>query len=275
MITSKYKLLIFSFLGVSVACAQSNSAQNSYAEKVLQRYTESVAEYSALPNTFDGRLLGSDEALELSPEYLENPALAEILRTSAQEFINRIYEERLAAPAQPNERVIFSGGGTGSGKTSNLRMLEPLIRDQIPIIYDTTMSNDYYSTLFIDQVLASGRITTIIYVYRDPLDAFINGVIPRAQKTGRTVGCPYHVASHINSRLVMDSLLKRYANEPRFSLIVVDGSRGPEDRRIVPLHFIPYKDKHVLSREVNQAIERARLNKALDDKTLASTPICQ
>ncbi len=84
MINPKYIFLILSFLDASATCAQSNSVQNKYTEKVVQHYTESVAEYSTLPNTFDGRFLGSDEALELSPEYLENPALAEVLRTAAQ-----------------------------------------------------------------------------------------------------------------------------------------------------------------------------------------------
>ena len=246
-----------------------------YHEKVDTNFYQAVNEYSVLPSTLNGLLLGSDDALELSPDYQLNQALSEILRNDAQVFITKLYELRLATQADAESKVVFSGGGTGSGKTSNVVTLAPAIKGNIEIIYDTTMSNLYYSSLLIDQAMDSGRSVTVVYVYRDPYDAFINGVIPRAKRTGRTVGCPFHVASHITSQKVITDLQKKYEANPKFDLVVVDSSHGIADRRLVSLESLPQANEKELAKKVNAAIKRERLKGELGPDTLGSTIPCK
>jgi hypothetical protein len=88
----------------------------------------------------------------------------------------RLYADQLSRPAQPGSSVVFSAGGTGAGKTTALNMFSYLIQNA-EIVMDTTMSDYYWSTKLIDQALNSGRRVTVMYVYRDPVDAFANGVL--------------------------------------------------------------------------------------------------
>lgn len=152
-------------------------------------------------------------------------------------------------------------------------MLEPALAN-VEIIYDTTLSDLNFSVELIERSLKSGRAVTVIYIYREPLEAFVNGVMPRAAKTGRTVGCPFHVFTHVTTRKVMDQLATRYANDQRFELIAIDNSRGADQQRIVALNTIPYPQGARLGAEINSEITKAKSAGKLNAQTLASTTPC-
>ncbi len=253
--------------------ARQKEIQQRFADQVNNQYPALVDRYNKLPDTFDGRQLGSDNALELSPDYLADPSVSELIRASAQEFIARRYAEKLAVQPRQGERLVFSGGGTGAGKTTSIKMLEPALAN-VEIIYDTTLSDLNFSVELIERSLKSGRAVTVIYIYREPLEAFVNGVMPRAAKTGRTVGCPFHVFTHVTTRKVMDQLATRYANDPRFELIAIDNSRGADQQRIVALNTIPYPQGARLGAEINSEITKAKSAGKLNAQTLASTTPC-
>lgn len=236
-----------------------------YEKRVNQEYGNMVANYRNLPDSDHGRILGSDIALELFPEYLANQAISESLRPAAQVFIMRLYADQLSRPAQPGSSVVFSAGGTGAGKTTALNMFSYLIQNA-EIVMDTTMSDYYWSTKLIDQALNSGRRVTVMYVYRDPVDAFANGVLPRAMRIGRLVGFDYHIKSHIHARKVMDQLMLHYAAEPNFQLIAVDNSRGLNEQRFVALSTIPAGDPVMLKSRIKGALYQALSNGTIDQK---------
>ncbi|MFM7011574.1 MAG: zeta toxin family protein [Betaproteobacteria bacterium] len=259
--------------GATELSARQKEIQQRFADQVNHQYAALVDRYNKLSDTFDGRQLGSDNVLELSPDYLADPSVSEVIRASAQEFIARRYAEKLAVQPRQGERLIFSGGGTGAGKTTSIKMLEPALAN-VEIIYDTTLSDLNFSVELIERSLKSGRAVTVIYIYREPLEAFVNGVLPRAAKTGRTVGCPFHVFTHVTARKVMDQLEARYAKDPRFELIAIDNSRGPDQQRMVALNTIPYPQGARLGAQINSEIDKAKSAGKLNAQTLASTTPC-
>ena len=259
--------------GTTELSARQKEIQQRFADQVNHQYPALVGRYNKLPDTFDGRQLGSDNVLELSPDYLADPSVSEVIRASAQEFIARRYAEKLAVQPRQGERLIFSGGGTGAGKTTSIKMLEPALAN-VEIIYDTTLSDLNFSVELIERSLKSGRAVTVIYIYREPLEAFVNGVLPRAAKTGRTVGCPFHVFTHVTARKVMDQLEARYAKDPRFELIAIDIWRGADQQWLVALNTIPYPQGARLGAQINSEIDKAKFAGKLNAQTLASTTPC-
>jgi hypothetical protein len=241
------------------AQTKASQATQQLQDKVDHHYRDALREYLDLAESDHGKILNSDIAIQLSPDYRSDSTLVAAVRAPAQSFIKRLYAEKLAGPPQPGFGVLFSAGGTGAGKTTSLNMLAPIV-EQTEIVYDTTMSDLPRAIELIDQALTSGRNVTVMYVYRDPVEAFVNGVLPRAMETGRTVGIAYHVSSHVGARRVMDALSARYAGDARFNLISVDNTRGRGKQTIVALNTIPAVDARVLTQTLRVELDQARKN---------------
>ena len=106
----------------------------------------------------------------------------------------------------------------------------------------------------------------MFYVYRDPVDAYVNGVLPRGIRVGRLVGFDFHVKSHIESRKVMDQLLEHYGNNPKFQLYVIDSSPEMKNIRLVALNTIPYNDPKVVNSMIRQGLANALKEGKIDQK---------
>ncbi len=264
MIRFLHATLLLAFLSTPVLAQKPEIAQSASSQatqllqdKVENHFSLAVAEYNQLSESDNGKILNSDIAIQLSPEYLKDQALVGAVRVPAQKFIARLYAEKLAERPQPGFGVLFSAGGTGAGKTTSLNMLSSIV-EHTEIVYDTTLSNLSRSTALIEKALKSGRNVTVIYVYRDPVEAFVNGVLPRAVKMGRMVVLSYHVDSHVGARQVQDALLKKYADDPRVNLIAVDNSRGWGNQTIVALNTLPAVNAKDLLQTLTSELERAR-----------------
>ena len=251
---------------------QTNASQAAQRlqEKVDHHYPDALREYMNLDESDKGRILSSDIAIQLSPDYRGDPTLVQAVHPPAQLFINRLFAEKLARPPQAGFGVLFSAGGSGSGKTTSLAMLAPIV-EQTEIVYDGTMSDLPRAIGLVDQALASGRNVTVIYVYRDPVDAFVNGVLPRAMETGRTVPLSYHVLSHVGVRRVMDVLSKRYAGDARFNLIAVDNTRVRGQQTMVALSTIPVVKAGALTQTLEAELEQARKNGRISELVYSTT----
>jgi hypothetical protein len=101
-------------------------------------------------------------------------------------------------------------GGSGSGKSSAIKGLMPETLSGSSAILDGNLSSMNSALKRIDEAAKAGKKTNLIYVYRDPIDSLVNGVISRmknnADEGGRIV--PVHVVAqnHIGSWKVIDDL---------------------------------------------------------------------
>jgi len=173
-------------------------------------------------------IISADDIKEFSKDYILNRGeLSSAVHEPSSGMAKKLFEE-LLAKAPVSNTVIFMAGGTGAGKTSGISVI-PKINSNVlsaDAVYDSNFSTVQSAVNKINQVLATGRNVTILYIYRDPIDAFENGVIPRMKRVGRAVPIHQHVKTHtgsFNAALVLRNL---YKNNPRVNSLALDNSNG-------------------------------------------------
>lgn len=159
----------------------------------------------------------------------------------ASAFAKDYYQKLLADPATTDKPVLITGGGAGAGKTSSLTKLGSL--DDYAAVNDTNLTSMKSATDRIEPALQSGRKVQIAYVYRDPIDAFTNGNIPRGQKIGRIVPIAQHAETHAESLNTIKQVAEKYKDNLNVEVKVIDNSHGPGGAQLVtdPVAFL--KDK--------------------------------
>ena len=245
-----------------------NPIEQSYFERLASDYPGLASEYASLPSTDNGRILNTDDAREMSPEYRMDRTKSADVHEPSSAFVKQMYAERLSKPTPPgmDNTVLFTAGGTGAGKTTGLQEAQKVsqgIRDA-EMVYDTNMNSFESADKKIDQALKAGRKVGIVYTYRDPVEAMEGGALKRASRmeaemgTGRTVPIDEHFKTHMGSREVMDRLQEKYGDDHRFHMMVIDNSRGPGKAAVVSgLDKLPRLDHNEVRKGLNDALEKA------------------
>lgn len=245
-----------------------NPIEQAYFDRLANDYTGLASEYAALPSTDGGRILNTDDAREMSPEYRADRTRSADVHEPSSAFVKQMYAEKLSKPTPPGKdnTVLFTAGGTGAGKTTGLQEAQKVsqgIRDA-EMVYDTNMNTFESADKKIQQALKAGRKVGIVYTYRDPVEAMENGALKRASRmeaemgTGRTVPIDEHFKTHMGSREVMDQLQQKYGDDHRFHMVVIDNSRGPGNATIVSgLDKLPRLDHNEVRKGLNDALEKA------------------
>jgi hypothetical protein len=245
-----------------------NPIESAYFDRLQNDYSGLAAEYSQLPQTDNGRILNTDDAREMSPEYRADRTRSADVHEPSSAFVKQMYAEKLSQDTPPGKSntVVFTAGGTGAGKTTGLQEAQKVnqnIKDS-EIVYDTNMNSFDSADKKVEQALKAGRNASIIYTYRDPVESMENGALKRASRmeaelgTGRTVPIDEHFKTHAGSREVMEQLQSKYGNDHRFHLMVIDNSRGAGKAAVVSgLDKLPKLDHTVVRKGLNDALENA------------------
>lgn len=253
--------------GDRVSARDTNQAGADLRARLFDSADNLFGEYAKLPDSKGGRVLNTDTARELSPEYLADRTRSADVHEAASDTVKAIYADLLEQPTPKgmDPVVRFTAGGTGAGKTSGLKAMSELTQPEIT--YDTNMNKLSSSVEKIEQALSAGRDVEVVYVYRNPEEALRGGALPRAERqiaefgTGRTVPIAEHAKTHTGARPVMEALAERYADNPRFRMVAIDNSRGKGNQAVVPsLDHLPKVDENGL---------HERLQAALDDELQA------
>lgn len=201
-----------------------------------EAYAQAKKDYAAIPDTDGGKVLNTDEARKLSPDYNvsdeSRSSLSAAVHEPSSAFIKQVYADRLKE-AKPGDTVLFTGGGTGAGKSSTLKSSG--LGDTSSVIYDTNMNKLGSATQKIDQALDAGQKVQLAYTYRDPVDALVNGALPRAERTGRTVPIKEHAATHEGGYDTLLALQDKYKDNPNVDIKLFDNSHGKGGIREVPI----------------------------------------
>lgn len=229
-------------------------------DRVTQDFDAVAGEYAALSGEYDtqgGRILNTDFARELSPEYRADRTRSADVHEAASDFVKELYRRKLAepTPAGLDPVVVFSAGGTGAGKTTGLQAAD---FGEPEIVYDTNMNRLGSAVDKIEQALAAGRDVRIIYTYREPVEALRNGALPRAMRQGRTVPLAEHLRTHVGASTVIRELAARYADDPRVEIAAVDNSRGKGNQAVTPLESLPQVEDNNLREQLRASLEEAR-----------------
>lgn len=229
-------------------------------ERINSDFAGAVQEYSNLPGTDGGRILNTDEARELSPEYRQDRTRSNDVHESASKFVKDLYAQKLAQPVAEGREplVLFTAGGTGAGKSSSLRNAQgQALLNAADIIYDTNMNTLDSAVQKIEQALQSGRSVAVVYTYRDPVESLTGGALPRAMRMGRTVPLNAHAQTHTGVSKVIRQLVEKYGNDPRSNVRVfaVDNTRGPNNSTMVKLDDLPQVEENGLEDKLYAALE--------------------
>lgn len=244
----------------------------------LANHEAAVAEYASRPDAEGGKVLNTDVARELSPDYLKDRTQSAAVHEPASAFVKRMYEEKLAA-IKPGDQVMFTSGGTGAGKTSAIEGIGAVkaMKDDASIVYDTNMNTLGSAVKKIEQALDAGANVRIVHVQRDPVDALVHGALPRAKRqeaefgTGRTVPLKEHARTHKGAAEVIQQLAEKYKDDQRVDIQVVDNTRGKGGQQVTDLGFVRSFDYTGIEGRLYEALRQQRDSGAISEAIFRGT----
>lgn len=216
-----------------------------FAQKYLDENPEqALKDYVARTKSEFGvskpNIVSGDDAKFIIPGFAPEKSVP--YHNPASQFAKNHYKNLLADTATKDQPVMIMAGGSGAGKTSSLSKLmsvenHPPLDDYAAVV-DTNLANMKGADSRIGAALKSGRSVEINFVYRDPAEAFMLGVVPRAARTGRIITEEIHAETHAGSIATIKELAKKYKNDPNVQINVIDNSRGAGNSTLVPLDFL-------------------------------------
>ena len=250
------------------APAQVNPIEQEYFQRLASQYPQLIEEYAAHPESKGGRVINTDVAREMSPQYREDRTRSADVHEPSSKFMKQLYADKLSQPTPKgmDNTVVFSAGGTGAGKTTALDILEKVdpALAKAEMIYDTNMNKFSSADKKIQQALEAKRKVRIVYTYRDPAEALEHGALARAHRmekekgSGRTVPIGEHLKTHMGSRQVIEQLQKKYAKNPRVNIQIVDNSLGRGNAKASQLDKLPKLEENEVKRRLYETLERVR-----------------
>jgi hypothetical protein len=186
-----------------------------------------------------GTEIGTNNAREIvSPEYAESiearTRWSRVTQKPAGFLSDHVFNEALRNPDPRKRRLVaFTAGGTGAGKTTALARAYDLSDAQF--LYDSNLGSKKSSVQKIEAAKAAGNGVEIYFVHRDPIEALVGGVLPRAMSAGRAVDLDAHARMYRDSAENFGYLVRKYSGDPQVAFNAVDNSHGPIGSRVMAL----------------------------------------
>lgn len=241
--------------------AVDRAIETKFAEQLQRDPEAAMKAYAKLEDSGGGKMLNTDVARELSPDYLADRTKSAAVHEPASALVKMMYERKLAEAPKRGEKpvVLFSAGGTGAGKTTGIKTIGGI--EDVQIVYDSNMNSFDSAVTRIDKALNAGKDVKILYTYRDPVEALTVGALTRAMGqegkygSGRTVPIAEHAKTHEGSAKVLHELAAKYKDNPRVDIMVVDNSKGKGKAVLTDISAVPKKGYDSLERKLNEALD--------------------
>ncbi len=147
------------------------------------------------------------------------------------------------------------------------------------IVFDSNLT----STSAADRIQAAldtGKPVDIVYVHRDPVDAYVNGVVPRMERTGRSLALDEHVARHIEAPKKFLELYDQFKDSGVNFRVFDNGPDGFTEKTVDDVRKLTYTANDVRegitnelqSRSPNVSNEPAAISQAGKDAAQNAKP---
>ena len=199
--------------------------------------------------TFPNQLLNTDNVRELyAPEGYNRINSAEF-HDRASALSDQIFKENISN-LKPGDNYLFTAGSSGAGKsTAMLGKIPPNIADGL----DSNFSSPQ-SIVKLGEVIKTGANPKIAFVYRDPIDAWVNGVVKRSLNpdNGRVVPLDVFLKNLQGSKDRVLEAAQKYGD--KVDIQVIDNSRGSGNAFVIdrPIDFL--KNLNYNIEDVKQSI---------------------
>lgn len=175
-----------------------------------------------------GKTVNTDDAKNLYKPYAKNKSgLTRFSRATyapAKALANELFRRELQSEFV--EHVIFMGGGTASGKSSGIRVVESLF-DSADLVLDGTLAA---LPTVRPQVLAAmdrGLVIDIVFIHC-PFEIALRRALHRADELGRSLSLDVMAGSHFHSQKSLIALHDEFGGDDQFEAVVIDNSTDSE-----------------------------------------------
>ncbi len=216
----------------STAPAYGTKEHEQYINTAVKKYDKT---YSA------SHIVNTDMARKVLPGYESSDiANEEKYFGDAAEVTDKVYDKWLTdRKGKGNNKVVFLAGGTGSGKSTAAASPPLNTSENHAIQLNSTFTSKDYSFSLIDKAIEAGYTPEILYIYRDPVDAWENGVWTRwGQDTGHFVKPQIHLDTHISARDNVLAAAEKYGDKVQIKIIE---NRTDEEQKEISLDELKTK----------------------------------
>ena len=227
---------------------------NNFSQ-LKQDYVKRVTQLFGTPT-----IVSADEFKHVIPNGLDGSIESHKASTLARDqYFNELIGSQ---KGKGNNTVLFTGGPTGVGKTSALRDagIDP---KQYAVVLDSNL-NRSSSPIKFQQAIDNGYKVDVVFTHRDPVESWINGVLPRVSSEGRTLPASEHVMRHTEApENIAAAHAQQVIHGDKFNIIHIDNTGVSGASKVVSLDNIPkfdYNDLHEkLISGTNNAVAEGRL----------------
>lgn len=211
----------------------------------------------------NGKVINTDEARKLFKDVGYKGSNAAAVQEAAS-AVSKDAWQKLLNTSDKQDVLIYSGG-SGTGKTSAVKNIFPSEVSDAGAILDGNLSSIKSAKSRVTEAINAGKTPHIIYVYREPVDAWINGVVKRmksnVEEGGRVVPLSVFLENHKGSYNVVKDMLGSGVD-----VKMVDNSLGKGNQNVLSLdkfNAIKYSDnlKNELLNKTKQLYDNKQITK--------------
>jgi hypothetical protein len=169
-----------------------------------------------------GKKINTDDARNLFRDVGYNGTNSASVHSAASALAKDVWRDGLKDAAGKKVRIM--GGGSGSGKSTAVRAFGD---GEVQLTLDGNLSKYDSALERIKEAKAAGANVEISYVYREPVDAYVDGVLKRMldsshpEEAGRVVPIDIHVGNHKGALDVA-----RRLKDEGYNINLIDNSLG-------------------------------------------------
>jgi hypothetical protein len=146
------------------------------------------------------------------------------VQRSAAYVADVVYQRILSRPVVGD--ALFTAGGTGAGKTTAIRTNSQTsgLISEAAIVYDSNFNSLRSARAKMTLALEAGLRAIVIFVHRHPVEAYLQGVLPRALVEGPTVSIEGHLRMHRDALKTFLRCQRVFADNPQAAFLVLNNT---------------------------------------------------